>query len=125
MNLRTPVIAAALVLAAPALAGTALSDLHPEEAHPNDAPPVVSASPYADLIRQVQEKLHALDFDPGPVNGAISTKTQAALAQFQLSQLLPASGAIDQRTLLALGIDPAELVSAEDAASAGDTAEAR
>jgi peptidoglycan hydrolase-like protein with peptidoglycan-binding domain len=125
MNPRIPVIAAALLLAAPALAGTALSDLHPEEAHPNDAPPVVSASPYADLIRQVQQKLHALDFDPGPVNGAISTKTQAALAQFQLSQLLPASGALDQATLLALGIDPAELLSAGESASAGGSAETR
>jgi peptidoglycan hydrolase-like protein with peptidoglycan-binding domain len=110
MDARVPIFAAALLAAGPALAGTALSDLHPEEAYPSDAPPVVSAGPYADGVRQVQEKLRALGFDAGPADGAISTKTQAALAQFQLSQLLPASGAIDQATLLALGLDPAMLV---------------
>jgi peptidoglycan hydrolase-like protein with peptidoglycan-binding domain len=123
MNTRIPVMAAALLAAAPALAGNAMSDTHPEEAYPNDARPVVSPGPYVDLVREVQEKLHALDFDPGPANGAISTKTQAALAQFQLSQLIPASGALDQRTLLALGLDPAAILSAGEDASAGGTAE--
>jgi peptidoglycan hydrolase-like protein with peptidoglycan-binding domain len=122
MNASIPLIAAALLAAAPALAGNAVSDTHPEEAYPNDALPVVAAGPYADLVRQLQEKLHALDFDAGPANGAISTKTQAALAQFQLSQLIPASGALDQRTLLALGLDPAALMSAGENASAGGTA---
>lgn len=31
---------------------------------------------------------------------------EAALAQFRLSQLLPASGALDEATMLALGLDP-------------------
>ena len=124
MNPRIPVIAAALLAAAPAFAGTALSDTHPEEAYPNDAPPLVtSPGPYAELMKQVQERLHVFDFDPGPANGAMSTKTQAALAQFQLSQLLPASGMLDQATLLALGLDPAALVSSGEDASAGGTAE--
>jgi peptidoglycan hydrolase-like protein with peptidoglycan-binding domain len=123
MKPRIAVLAAALLAAAPALAGTALSDTHPEEAYPDDAAPLLSPSPYAPLIRQVQDKLHALDFDPGPVNGAMTPKTQAALAQFQLSQLLPASGTLDQPTLLALGLDPAALVSSGDEASAGGTAE--
>ncbi len=116
-------VAAALLGAAPALAGTALSDTHPEEAYPSDTPPLVSPGPYTELVRQVQEKLRALDFDAGPPNGAMSTKTQAALAQFQLSQLLPASGMLDQATLLALGLDPAALVSAGEQASAGGSAE--
>ena len=116
-------VAAALLAAGPAVAGTALSDMHPEEAYPNDAPLLVSPGPYADLVRQVQERLRALDFDPGPANGASSSKTQAALAQYQLSQGLPASGMLDQRTLLALGLDPAALVSSNGDASAGGTAE--
>ena len=124
MDARVPIFAAALLVAAPALAGTALSDIHPEEAYPNDAPPVVSPGPYADLLRQVQENLHAAGFDPGPANGAISTKTQAALAQFQLSQLLPASGTVDQATLLALGLDPAALVSSGEKAPSGQEASA-
>lgn len=107
-------IAGALLCAAGSgVAGTALSDNHPEEAYPNDFPPIVSPDQHADLVRQVQDRLHALGFDAGPANGAITTKTQAAIAQFQLSELLPASGGLDQATLLALGLDPAALVETE------------
>lgn len=125
MKRRHAFLASALFFAAgPALAGTALSDNHPEEAYRNDVPPVVSPGPHADLLRQAQERLHALDFDPGPANGAISTKTQAAIAQFQLAQLLPATGTLDQATLLALGLDPAALVSSSgEQSAAGGTAE--
>jgi peptidoglycan hydrolase-like protein with peptidoglycan-binding domain len=116
--------AAALLVAVPAFAGNAVSDMHPEEAYPDNAPVLVSPGPYGDLLKQVQEKLHALDFDPGPVNGASSSKLQAALAQFQLSEALPASGMLDQRTLLALGLDPAELVTVQPDAAAGEDAAA-
>jgi peptidoglycan hydrolase-like protein with peptidoglycan-binding domain len=123
MPSRRFIFAAAFFAAGPVLAGTALSDSHPEEAYPNDAPLLVSPGPYAGLVRQVQERLRSLDFDPGPANGATSSKTQAALTQFQLSQGLPASGMLDQRTLLALGLDPAALVSSDGDASAGGTAQ--
>ena len=106
MKLPEVLLAAALLAAGPALAGNAVSDNHPEDAYPNDAAPAVSPGPYADMIRQVQERLRALDFDPGPVNGEVNSKTQAALAQFQLSQLLPASGALDKQTLSELGMAP-------------------
>jgi peptidoglycan hydrolase-like protein with peptidoglycan-binding domain len=114
---------AAFLAAVPAFAGNAVSDMHPEEAYPDDAPALVSPGPYVEVIRQVQEKLHELDFDPGPVNGASSSKLQAALAQFQLSEALPVSGMLDQRTLLALGLDPADLVTDQpDAAGREDAA---
>lgn len=114
MRLRNPLFAGALLaLAGSAFAGSAVSDMHPEEAYPNDAPVLASPGPYADLLRQVQEKLHGLDFDPGPVNGASTSKTQAALAQFQLSRNLPASGMLDQLTLLELGLDPSALASSQ------------
>jgi peptidoglycan hydrolase-like protein with peptidoglycan-binding domain len=106
---RLSLAAVLLAAALPAFAGTALSDNHPEEAYPNDKTQVVAPDAYADLVRKVQERLRANDFDPGPANGVISTKTQAALAQFQLSQMLPASGMLDQATLLALDLDPAAL----------------
>ncbi|HET7197960.1 MAG TPA: peptidoglycan-binding domain-containing protein [Burkholderiales bacterium] len=108
MKLHSAVAAGALFFAASASAGNAVSDNHPEDAYPNAAPPLTSPGPYAGLIEQVQEKLHGLDFDPGPVNGAWTSKTQAALAQFQLSDLLPASGMLDERTLRELGVQPAE-----------------
>jgi peptidoglycan hydrolase-like protein with peptidoglycan-binding domain len=95
---------AALLVMAPAFAGNAVSDMHPEEAYPDDAPLLVSPGPYVDLVTQVQKKLHELDFDPGPVNGAASSKLQAALAQFQLSRALPVSGMFDEQTLKELGV---------------------
>src|SRR5688572_13826126 len=84
-------------------AGGAFTSLHPEEAIP-DARSQVSAGPYDDFIKRVQEKLRGLGFDAGPVNGDFGEKTQAALAQFQLSRTIPASGQLDDLTLAELGI---------------------
>lgn len=107
MKLRNPLSVGALLLfAGSAFAGNAVSDIHPEEAYPNDALMLVSPGPYADLIRAVQEKLHEQGFDAGPVNGDFGSKTQAALAQFQLSTMLPASGMLDAKTLSELGVSP-------------------
>ena len=58
------------------------------------------------MIEEVQQKLHVLGFDAGPVNGDFGPKTQAALAQFQLSASIPVSGALDRQTLDALGVRP-------------------
>jgi peptidoglycan hydrolase-like protein with peptidoglycan-binding domain len=77
--------------------------LHPEEAQPD---PVAQPAPdpYSGFIGAVQEKLRQLGFDPGPVNGDFGAKTQAALAQFQLSRTIPASGQLDDQTLAELGV---------------------
>jgi peptidoglycan hydrolase-like protein with peptidoglycan-binding domain len=103
MNWRA--VAAALLLVAPALTigSGAFTSLHPEEAHPDPESPAY-ADPYAGFISQVQERLRALGFDAGPVNGDFGAKTQAALAQFQLSEAIPASGQLDDPTLAALGV---------------------
>lgn len=85
----------------------------PQETQPA---PQAPADPYADLNKQVQEKLQALGFYNGPVNGDFGFYTQAALAQFQLSVLLPASGMLDETTIAALGVEPA---AGEASASAG------
>ena len=82
------------------------NDIHPEEAYPNGIPPLASPGPYAGMIEEVQQKLHVLGFDAGPVNGDFGPKTQAALAQFQLSASIPVSGALDRQTLDALGVRP-------------------
>ena len=97
----------AIALCAPlyATAGGGFTSLSPEKAHPNDAAPLTSGGEFEGLFKQVQEKLQALGFDAGPVNGAFTSKTQAALAQFQLSRMLPASGGLDDTTLTALGIE--------------------
>ena len=109
----------ALALCAPlsTLAGGGFTSLSPEKAYPNDAAPLTSGGEFEGLFKQVQEKLHAQGFDAGPANGAFTSKTQAALVQFQLSRMLPASGALDDTTLSALGVERATPVSATPAPS--------
>ena len=113
MIMRIFITASTLLLAsASAFAGKAVGDMHPEEAIPDNLPVLASPGPYADFIKQVQETLHARGFDAGPVNGAFGTKTQAALAQFQLAMALPASGALDEETLRELGLErPSDVTS--------------
>ena len=107
MNLRNRflILGAALLMPLSALAAKEITSLHPEEAYPDDAAPLSSPGPNTDFIKQVQQKLHEQGFDAGPVNGDWGAKTQAALAQFQLSQDLPASVSLDRHTLDALGVE--------------------
>jgi peptidoglycan hydrolase-like protein with peptidoglycan-binding domain len=103
MKLRS--FAAVLLLAsAPAYADAPFTAIHPEASIP-EPDSRVDSGPYSELIIQVQERLKTLGFDAGPPNGDFGTKTQAALAQFQLSVPLPASGALDDQTLAALGVE--------------------
>ena len=123
MNLRSYFGASALLLLSiSAFAGTAVSSIHPEEAIPDNLPLMVSPGPYAGLISQVQQSLHAQGFDAGPVNGVFGTKTQAALAQYQLAKAIPASGMLDDATLRELGVERPAAQSAELAAAPQDEA---
>jgi len=116
--MKTPVylVASALLIAAslPALAD-------------DNLPRLTSPGPYDEFTKQVQRKLNELGFDAGPVNGDFGAKTQAALAQFQLASLLPASGMPDAMTLLELDLQrpqstlEASALSARDASAAGST----
>ena len=103
MGLRS--LALAIFLAAPLSAAAAgeFTAIHPEEAYP-DPKGQPSQDPYSGFISKVQEKLREHGFDAGPVNGDFGPKTQAALAQFQLSWTIPASGQLDDATLAALGV---------------------
>jgi len=111
-------VASALALGSGSAVAKAVGDMHPEESVPDNLPLLASPGPYAEFIKEVQQKLHERGFDAGPVNGAYGTKTQAALAQFQLAMTLPASGALDDETLRALGVQ-------RPASEAGDSAQAR
>ena len=105
MNPRALAAAAILVIAPlGAHAQSAFTALHPERQYP-DPPAQASAHPYSELIIRVQEALRARGFDAGPPNGDFGAKTQAALAQFQLSNTIPASGQLDDQTLAELGVD--------------------
>ena len=117
MLLRALVAATALVLASQGTAApTPFTALHPEEAHP-DPDTRAQSGPYADLVSRVQERLRALGFDAGPVNGDFGEKTQAALAQFQLSRAIPASGQLDDPTLAELGVTRDDAASSAGAGS--------
>jgi len=85
-------------------AAGAFTSLNPEAAIP-DPVEVSSPGPHSDFISRVQEKLRQLGFDAGPVNGDFGEKTQAALAQFQLSRTIPAGGQLDDLTLAELGVE--------------------
>jgi hypothetical protein len=122
MKTLLPFLAGAFLVAAsiPALAQKAVGDIHPEEAIPDNLPRMTAPGPFEDFIKQVQQKLNELGFDAGQVNGDFGLKTQAALAQFQLANVLPASGALDDQTLAALDVRrPAD--TNEGTAAAGGT----
>jgi peptidoglycan hydrolase-like protein with peptidoglycan-binding domain len=59
---------------------------------------------YEEFVKRAQIALHLHGFDPGPVNGRDDGATQAALARFQLSRNLPASGSLDEQTVKELGV---------------------
>jgi hypothetical protein len=63
-----------------------------------------SASPRRDLVRQVQERLQTVGFNPGTIDGTKGPQTQQALRWFQNAQGLRSTGDLDEPTLNALGI---------------------
>ena len=122
MKILVHFLAGALLAGAsvPTLAQGAVG-IHPEKAIPDNLPRLTSPGPFDDFIRQVQQKLHQRGFDAGPVNGDFGEKTQAALAQFQIANQLPASGALDGATLLALDLQrPAQAADAGAPADDGN-----
>ena len=98
------IIIAVLLTPYAVIAATPFTSNHPEEAYPDNAPPLASPGPNSEFIKRVQQKLYEQGFDAGPINGDFGAKTQTALGQFQLSRVLPASGALDDQTLAALGV---------------------
>jgi len=58
------------------------------------------------LIYAAQERLTALGYDPGPIDGYTGSKTQSAIESFQNDHGLSPSGALGPQTRAALGIEP-------------------
>ncbi|MBI4529122.1 MAG: peptidoglycan-binding protein [Deltaproteobacteria bacterium] len=56
-------------------------------------------------IKKAQEALKEKGHDPGPVDGIMGPRTQAALRAFQQAQGLKASGTLDNETKKALGLE--------------------
>lgn len=71
------------------------------------APPDLGVGPTAfsvEDIKGVQMALKNRGYDPGEINGMLSSETQEAIRQFQAANNLPVTGKIDERTQLALGV---------------------
>jgi len=75
-------------------------------------------TPAETTVKLAQEQLHHLGFYTGVIDGDLSGEAQAALTQFQLSQNIPASGALDDETLKALGVQRQQDASAAAGGSA-------
>lgn len=61
-----------------------------------------NASP--EQVRQIQETLKAQGQDPGPIDGVMGQRTQAALRAYQGSNNLTATGRADAQTMEKLGL---------------------
>ena len=55
-------------------------------------------------VRQIQETLKAQGQDPGPIDGVMGARTQAALRSYQGSNNLAATGRADAQTMEKLGV---------------------
>jgi peptidoglycan hydrolase-like protein with peptidoglycan-binding domain len=55
-------------------------------------------------IRKVQIALKNRGYDPGEINGMVSSETEAAIKKFQFANNLPVSGNLDEPTRAALSV---------------------
>jgi len=77
------------------------------------APPTITATTQSpsllpqpastEMIRQVQERLRATGFDPGPADGTMGPRTREALQRYQAREGLPVTGTLDAAPVLPSG----------------------
>ena len=90
----------------PAVTQTVLAPaLEVEKARP-EPDPEQAPLPRAD-IREIQTKLRAFGFNPGPLDGVAGPATHAAMMHYQQNRELPQTGTIDRQLLEQLRQDPA------------------
>jgi hypothetical protein len=68
-----------------------------------NTPPATPAQ-HGEHIRQLQTRLKAAGFSPGPIDGVLGPQTRQALRQFQKANRLAATGELSQKTRQALGL---------------------
>ncbi|MGH9344902.1 MAG: peptidoglycan-binding domain-containing protein [Terriglobia bacterium] len=69
-----------------------------------------------DVVRKTQQRLQVLGYEPGPADGVMGARTTAALKKFQTDHRLSVTGVLDQKTVEALNVRPAEGAGAASAA---------
>jgi len=75
---------------------------HDNPALIKEAQVIGTVSGYNPRVMEVQEVLQSSGFDPGSVDGIMRPQTREAIKSFQQIKLLPATGAIDEATMLEL-----------------------
>ena len=60
--------------------------------------------PNSEQVKNLQKALQDKGMDPGPIDGMMGPKTQAALRTYQKDQKLSETGQMDNQTLEKLGI---------------------
>ena len=70
------------------------------------AEPVLKRGSNDPAVRDLQEALTALGFDPGPVDGLFGAKTESAVRQFQQTREIAADGVVGRVTWI--NIDEAD-----------------
>lgn len=58
----------------------------------------------SEQVKSLQKALQEKGKDPGPIDGVMGPRTQAALREFQKDQSLPETGRADAKTLEKLGV---------------------
>ena len=91
-----------------AVVGNEVGKEHAAQGRPGVTGPTTAAAPNASYgsstVRNVQQALNAKGYNVGPADGQWGPSTEMAVKQFQSTQGLPATGALDTRTLSALGV---------------------
>ncbi|HEV8142329.1 MAG TPA: peptidoglycan-binding domain-containing protein, partial [Methylomirabilota bacterium] len=77
-----------------------------------------------EMVKAAQQALKEKGHNPGSVDGRMGPKTQQALRDFQNAQGIQATGELDAKTMVSLGIEPARTSSAGESTTAGSASPA-
>jgi hypothetical protein len=94
-------------------------------APPQPLPPQVPAPLGRDEVREAQARLRTLGFDPGPVDGAVGPRTEAASQRYRQERGLGELGGVDRVLLDELRDDPTAPTASAPAAASPAAAQPR
>jgi hypothetical protein len=78
------------------------------------------SAPEPRFVRDAQQALRDLGYEPGPIDGRVGPRTRTALLRYQHAEGLPATGRLDTETMVRLDIHQRVLqTSGEPAAATG------
>jgi Putative peptidoglycan binding domain len=63
-----------------------------------------AAAPAPRFVREAQQTLRQLGYQPGPIDGVVGPRTKSALAQYQRAERIKVTGQLDSETMARLDI---------------------